>query len=270
MNTPINERGSLKGRFPFRLGATSFVIPDDIIPNVRRVADLVDDVEILFFEDADKASLPSQATIKDLARIASDEALSYTVHLPLDLGVGSLTEATRRRSVAQALHMIELVAPLSPLRYIVHFPDETGKAEPCPEMRQWHAALTRSMSAILKSGVPTRALCIETLSYPFEIIKEILVEHDLGICLDVGHLLLAGRSPEVHFDRYADRIEVIHLHAVIDGKDHHALSAMDTGMVSVMMRKLSARDMRDCVVTLEVFKEEYLRQSLSIMGELAK
>lgn len=37
---------SLKGIFPFRLGTTSFIIPDDILPNVEFLSDKVDDIEI--------------------------------------------------------------------------------------------------------------------------------------------------------------------------------------------------------------------------------
>ena len=42
---------------PFRLGTTSYIIPADILPNVRYLADKVDDIELVLFE-ADDYSNP--------------------------------------------------------------------------------------------------------------------------------------------------------------------------------------------------------------------
>ena len=39
---------TLKSRFPFRLGTTSYIIPADIIPNVRFPGPLIDDIELFF------------------------------------------------------------------------------------------------------------------------------------------------------------------------------------------------------------------------------
>jgi len=53
-----------------RLGTTSFIYPDHVLPNVRRLADRVSDVEILFFGVADRSGLPSD---DDLARVGEDQ-----------------------------------------------------------------------------------------------------------------------------------------------------------------------------------------------------
>ncbi len=34
----------------FRLGSTSYVYPDDILPNVRKLMSSVDDIELVLFE----------------------------------------------------------------------------------------------------------------------------------------------------------------------------------------------------------------------------
>jgi sugar phosphate isomerase/epimerase len=77
---------AVKPIFPFRIGTTSYIIPDEIIPNVRYLAGLVDDIELVLFEvDEGPNNLPDAAAIKELQSLAARHQLTYTVHLPLDL-----------------------------------------------------------------------------------------------------------------------------------------------------------------------------------------
>jgi len=47
---------------PFRIGTTSYIIPDEIIPNVRFLAARVEDVELVLFEaDEGMNNLPGAA-----------------------------------------------------------------------------------------------------------------------------------------------------------------------------------------------------------------
>src|SRR5262245_25369283 len=81
---------NLEPSTPFRLGTTSYIIPDDILPNVRYLADKVQDVELVLFEvDDGPNNLPSSETVAELAALADAHDLTYTVHLPLDLRLGA-------------------------------------------------------------------------------------------------------------------------------------------------------------------------------------
>jgi hypothetical protein len=72
--------------YPFRLGTTSYVLPADILPNVRFLAGKVQDVELVLFEvDDGPNNLPPPHVIAELAALAEAHALTFTVHLPLDL-----------------------------------------------------------------------------------------------------------------------------------------------------------------------------------------
>ena len=44
----------LKHRLPFRLGTTSYIVPEDIILNVRLLAPAMDAIELIFFESDEK------------------------------------------------------------------------------------------------------------------------------------------------------------------------------------------------------------------------
>ena len=53
---------------------------------------------------------------------------------------------------------------------------------------------------------------------------------DIGLCCDVGHLLLEGLDPASWLAGRAGRIRELHLHGVAEGKDHSAFSFRDETM----------------------------------------
>jgi len=63
---------SYKGAYPFRLGATSYIYPDHIIPNVKMLAPYLDEIELLLFESASKDSRPSKHEINKLSFLAKE------------------------------------------------------------------------------------------------------------------------------------------------------------------------------------------------------
>ena len=49
---------------PFRLGTTSYILPDDILPNGRYLAGKVDDVELVLYEvDEAQNNLPTPEVV---------------------------------------------------------------------------------------------------------------------------------------------------------------------------------------------------------------
>lgn len=256
---------NLKGQFPFRVGAPSFVFPADIVPNVRELADYVDDIEIVLFESDAISPLPDGKTILELAAWARGKSLTYTVHLPLDADAGSRDEAERRESVQKCLRAITRMAPVDPLGYVLHWPASTRAADTAGRA-SWHAALSRSVEQMLAAGVDPRMLCIETLDYPFEWVEGVVETSGLSVCLDVGHLLLHGQAVEPLLERHLGRTRIIHLHAVEEGKDHRSISAIDPDLLSLLFSALHDDRDADRVVTLEVFNEARLRDSLDVLA----
>jgi hypothetical protein len=63
--------------FPFRLGATSYVIPDNLAPNVRYLAGQATDVELVLIDLEDGTSnLPSTAEVDELGALAAVRGLA--------------------------------------------------------------------------------------------------------------------------------------------------------------------------------------------------
>src|SRR5512143_1327290 len=104
----------------YRLGTTSYIIPDDILPNARYLAGKVRDIELILFEvDDGPNNLPSPEIIDELAQIASQRDLTYTVHLPLDLKLGE-DGSEQDKSLIKARRVIECTRELDPWAYVLH------------------------------------------------------------------------------------------------------------------------------------------------------
>jgi len=149
--------------------------------------------------------------IRELRRIAGDEELTYTVHLPLDIWLGDADPGERERSVKKCLRTIAGMEMVEPAAWILHCNRE-GRGGTIECDADWVAAIDASLSLLLKSGVSPRAVCVETLDGSFPLLESIIKNHDLSICLDVGHLILYQLPFEEYVRKYLDRSKVIHLH----------------------------------------------------------
>jgi len=263
---PADEHHSpLKGRLPFRLGTSSYIIPADILPNVRFLAPRVDDVELVLFESDEVSNIPEPAVVRELAQLGRAHDLTYTVHLPLDTELAAQDESERIRSVEKCLRVMQRLSPVQPFAYIVHFhgaPEVDGTAE---RLEAWRSQARQSMADLAAGVDRSDALCVETLKYPFEWVEDIVREFGGSVCPDVGHLLLNGRDVAEYLDRYLDHTRVIHLHGIIDGKDHASLAGLEESLLSVILSRLAESSDVPRVVTLEVFSQADFEASIDVL-----
>lgn len=255
---------SLKNRFPFRLGTTSYVIPADLAANCAFLADKVDDIELVLFESHEISNLPDADTVKMLGGIAEQHDLTYTVHLPLDAWLGHADAAVRRQSVDKCLRVIEHTAPLAPFAYIVHFHGDRRGESPSPDLARWQEGHRRAVERLLQVA-PPEYLCVETLDYPYAFIEDIVIDYKLGVCLDIGHQLLCGIAPEDYLDRYLPRTRVLHLHGVENGHDHRSLAFLPGGLLTALINRLGEGPEMQRVLTMEIFDEGAFNQSLELL-----
>jgi sugar phosphate isomerase/epimerase len=259
----IPLRTSLKGKFPFRLGTSSYIIPADIVPNVRHLAGVVDDIELILFESADFSNLPSPRVLGELAELAAANGLSYTVHLPLDIELGALDPAHREKSARVARRVIDLTRCLNPFAWVVHHTLPPG-LDPVAQRNEWLQALDQSTRDMLASGVDPARFCVETLSFPYDWVWPVVEEHGLSVCLDIGHILLCRYDLSAYIRTYWSRTRVVHLHGIYDGQDHRDLGGLDIHIPRLLVSSC-ARDRQERVVTLEVFSEQDLARSLDVL-----
>jgi hypothetical protein len=111
---------------------------------------------------------------------------------------------------------------------------------------------------------------VETLDYPFAMVADIVAEHGMAICLDVGHLAFFDHPVADHLDAYWDACRVIHLHGNADGKDHTDISHLHPSVIQLLMDRLYTRNHSQRVLTLEIFSLDHLEKSLAVMEQYVK
>jgi sugar phosphate isomerase/epimerase len=259
----------LKGRFPFRLGTTSYILPDNLVSNVAYLANRIDDVELVLFESHEVSNLPGPAEIEALAALACDHDLTYTVHLPLDADLGSGDETIRRRSVEKCRKVIHLTQSLNPFAYVLHLHGRRNGRNPADHINAWRTALGQSIEQLLCDGPAPETVCVETLAYPYDLVWDLVQYHSLSVCLDVGHILLSGYDIDAYLETYLSCCRVLHLHGIREGIDHCDIGGLENHTLKLILSRLctTATETKR-VLTLEVFNQGDLERSLNILRGL--
>ncbi|MGH8632426.1 MAG: cobamide remodeling phosphodiesterase CbiR, partial [Burkholderiales bacterium] len=210
---------------PFRLGTTSYIIPDDILPNVHFLADKVQDIELVLFEvDDGPNNLPSPEAVAELAALAQEHALTFTVHLPLDLRLGADGDEGHV-SLVKAKKVMDGTRALEPWAYVMHLDGQDVKDGASPaQLARWQANSLRGLDIVANwAGGPER-LAVENLErYPLDFILPVIERLPVSRCVDVGHLWLDGHDPLPYLRAALPRTRVIHLHGIA-GRDHRSLA----------------------------------------------
>jgi sugar phosphate isomerase/epimerase len=257
---------SIDPRIPFRLGTTSYIIPDEILPNARYLASQVRDIELILFElDDGPNNLPSPALVHELNSLAAQHDLTFTVHLPLDLRLGNEGEA-QHCSLQKAQRVIAATLALQPWAYVLHLDGTEVRASRDPlAISRWQDQSVHALEIVSAWAGGPEKLAVENLeSYPLDFLEPIFTRIAVSRCVDIGHLWCDGHDPLPYLERALARTRVIHLHG-INGRDHQSLHHMPFTQRDPLIKFLTAH--YQGVVTLEIFNEADLHASLAAVGE---
>ncbi|NCC25723.1 MAG: sugar phosphate isomerase/epimerase [Deltaproteobacteria bacterium] len=253
---------SIKGRFGFRLGTTSFVLADDILPNVRFLGPLVDEIELVWFEGP-----PCEETLRDLPILARDHGLRYNVHLPLDLFVGDPDLETRSQSLDKARRCLELAMPLDPTCLILHLenrgPDRTALG---PDL-EWLERIESGFIRLAASIGSSELLAVENTDFPLVWVEEPVRRAGGSFCLDLGHLAREGSDLSGAWQRFGDRTIMIHAYGLRPDGRHGSLRLApksDLTYLSAILAEYRGG------LSLEVFDLESFTESVQCLRETIK
>ncbi len=252
------------------MGTTSYIIPDEILPNIDYLKDKVDDVELVLFESDEMSNLPSVSDVRLLGQISRDYDLTYSIHLPLDVYLGHRDADVRRKSVDKCLRVIELTSVLHPSAYVMHA--EAGERVDInlfsdKERHVFCESLLSSIDMLLdEEPAAPEAFCVETLNYPFELIFPVIRQFGLSVTLDVGHLELYGFPVQDYLDVFLKYARVLHMHGIKEGKDHNSLQYMRSGTLDLVMQSLQENPYEGRVFTMEIFSEKDFESSCRQMA----
>jgi sugar phosphate isomerase/epimerase len=256
---------SYKGMFPFKIGTTSFIYPDSYVQNVKILAPYLDEIELILFESTPN-SLPSNHEIKKLFSLSNEYDLSYNIHLPLDISLGAPDFSIRHFAIETIKQVMDLTASLSPTSYTLHLPYGETDFEN-ERIKRWKELTYHSMDTLCHFGFNSRIISIETLNYPIEWVEDILIDFNLSVCMDLGHLILYGFDMKNVFDRFKNRISIIHLHGANGSRDHQSLDLLSKSNLKTILQMLKQFK---GIVSIEVFSYEYLNASLKYLESVWK
>lgn len=258
---------SLKGCFPFRIATTSYILPDEILPNVKFLGQYFDEIELVFFESGSESNLPAPGEVREMARIASDMEFSYNVHLPSDLFFGDPDRASRQRFCETALSFYERTLPLSPSGYVLHLDNRKADGTMEQDVSAWAERVSESLDILQSKGMDLRRVAVENLEYPLQRIWPFVKDFGLSFCLDLGHLMRYGYDIAEQTALFSEKITMAHLHGVNNGKDHTGLCHIPDAQWETICRFLSGYRGG---LSLEVFSLDDLAVSCTRMVEMAR
>ncbi len=251
---------------PFRLGTTSFIYPDNILPNVRKIGAFFDEIELLVFESAPQ--LPSRTDIRELERLAGELDLTYNIHLPTDISLTDPSGAQQAKAADILLEVLELFAPLNPTTHTLHLPMDRGM-HTREELSAWDKRARRGLELLVPRLPDPGILSLETLWYSPGCLESLVNDFNLSLCIDAGHHFKYGHDLRSTFEAHGDSIPVVHLHGVdFSGptpKDHIGLDRLPDEMFDLTTKLLASYE---GVVSLEVFNFENLNQSLAQLSKV--
>lgn len=255
--------------YPFRLGTSSHIIPADILPNVHYLVGKVRDIELILFEvDDGPNNLPSPDVIEELAQIAGEQDLTYTVHLPLDLKLGD-DGSEQNISLVKAKRVIECTRGLDPWAYVLHLDGRSVKeSNDAALITRWQNHSVRALEIVSAWAGGAEKLAVENLeTYPLDFIQPVLDRVPVSRCVDVGHLWLDGHDPIPYLQAALPRTRVIHIHGIAE-RDHRSLAFIPQEKVRAVWNEL-LRLKYAGVLTLEIFSEEDFLSSMQVIEKIS-
>jgi sugar phosphate isomerase/epimerase len=249
----------VKNMFPFRLAATSYIIPATIPHNLRFLGSHVDEVELVLFESRGGSNLPSRAEILEIMRLGKAFDITFNVHLPTDIFLGDADPHVRQESQHTVFRFYERTLPLNPEVYVLHLDSKNADGRKNSNWNAWLDRMSESVARLLDGGMNPRRLAVENLEYPMEIVLPIIDSFGMGVCLDIGHMLRYGYHLARQLDHLLEESIMVHLHGVKDGVDHLGVEWIPEEQWRLICRALKSYRRG---VSLEVFSLDHLISSL--------
>jgi sugar phosphate isomerase/epimerase len=253
-----------RGRFPFKLATTSYIYPEEIAPNVARLAPSFDEIELVLFESVSQDSIPDDIEIKRLRELSLLHRVGFNVHLPIDISLGDECEKVRTNGISIVKMVIERTLCLNPSTYTLHLDLREKNGQEEMDIENWRRRIVQSLGEIVECGTKSNSISIETLGYPFEWIDDIVKRFGFSICLDIGHILIHEEDVSSYLERYLSNASIIHLHGFQEGIDHLGIDRLPEVSLQLILSHLD--DYRG-IVSIEVFSMEDLQRSLTVLEE---
>lgn len=263
LKSPVNSRTL---NLPFRVGATSYVIEADLLPNAQFLADYVQDMQLVLFDlPGGPSNLPDAATVAALRQVGTARDLTYTVHLLEDLAPQHSPQCAFALQKAQ--EVIARTTGLAPWGYVLHLDGHAVRAPATPAavLTDWQTQLVAPLQQVSAWAGTAALLAVENLEgYPPDFVTPAIAPTAVSRCVDIGHLWLDGHDPLPWLQAALPRTRVVHLHGLAAGRDHQSVAQMTPAQLDPVIAYLLHQAYTG-VLTLEVFGETDFWSSLAAL-----
>lgn len=237
----MNERKT------FPLAGPSCLIPGTVAENCLFLQHEVREIGLALFETESCIAYSSRDLTGDIAFLG----LSYHAHLPLDLpwgnGAGFVFERVSR--------LLDKVAYLEPERFVLHPPERPGDLEEFASL--WVGA-----------GFNPRSLLVENIrGHDLAAHWRSILDLDLGVCLDLGHILAYSQEGLLQAKSLWDRVGLVHVYGIEVNGAHLGLEYLDREgerVVDLLLGNIP----EGTVLLLELFSWEEFAASRDILSKL--
>ncbi len=229
---------------PWRLAATSFVIPGTVAENCRYLDSRTRETGLTFFETESCLAYDEN----DLPPELADLDMAWHVHLPLDLP----WHLGPDKSWGKIKGLMDKTTYLKPWAYVLHPPPDPDMLD---DLADWLAT----------TGLPPENLLLENiegcdLTGMWPRIQKL----GLGVCLDLGHILAYGQDEIFNLPGLKSRVGMLHVYSPGPGARHESLAKLDDKGKETLKKMLNLLTPGK-TVTLEVFDGEALSASRSAL-----
>jgi len=253
--------------YDFQLGTTSYIYPfpdDNLIANVKSLKDHFDKIQLLFFGKEYLDDVMNKKIISQLIEIRNSSDINFSVHLPLDLNLMSIN-CDLEKNISIIKFIMKSCEALNIKEYILHLEIGENFKYKNVECNDLSLHQFEKVLKVLKQELSDNKdlILLENNDYDLTFFKDIIIDYNFSICMDVGHLEIYNFSFKNFLDIFGNRIKEIHFHGSLNGKDHQSAEFLKySNFESELFAFL--KNYKESLI-IEVFNEKNLVSSLEYL-----
>ncbi|MDH4226304.1 MAG: sugar phosphate isomerase/epimerase [Deltaproteobacteria bacterium] len=244
----------------------------------RMLVERIDDVVFMglnpeVYLDADSLDSAKSDDVKRVSAMLKENGLRTTVHGPfMELSPGSPDPKVRDVSRDRFLQAIEVAAPLSPVRIVLHAAYDSRRFD--GDVGLWLEGSKKTWPGAIKAAkAANTVIALENVFEegpgPMKALMDAFTDdaENFGVCIDAGHLnIFSEASTSTWFSEVGNRVREVHLHDNHGSVDEHlpiGEGVIDFKFFFSHLRKHAI----DYVHTIEPHGEEILKRALAAVRQ---
>ncbi len=188
----------------FKFGTTSYIIPAGIHENILFLKDYVTGIQIILFELPEENMLVNPIDTALLYKLKKLYNLHFFIHLPLNINFAASSIEERKKTSEYLKIYFDLGEKIETEFYVAHLnlPAEWKNTfytdYLTSEKYKLFSEYVNKTLDFCFSKIPIASkFLIENIDYNIQYLNEFIFDRNIGLCMDIGHLLLCKTNVEI-------------------------------------------------------------------------